>query len=220
MKISELQNGEEVSFEVYFADKKLEFSSELKIKKWGYAYFEPIRVDGKVLVVQNEDVKVNLVLPVANDKPVMWQNLDLKAMVYKKTVYYRADIEAVGKPYNRRKAYRQYAGGEARIQPGAGIMDMRGTLKDVSTKGFAVICNEPIPNPEEILLYVSYMYKDENATFDLDLVGKVVREQELGEGRYLYACVMAGQNPTVAKFVHYKQREQMNARGGKSGSET
>ncbi len=220
MKISELQNGTEVSFEVYFADKKFEFSSVLKTKKWGYAYFEPIRVKGKVLIVQNEDIKVNLVLPVPNDKPVMWRNLDVKATVYKKAVYYRADIDATGKPYNRRKAYRQYVGGEARVQPGAGVMDIRGTLKDVSTRGFSVICNERIQNAKEKFLYVSYMYKDENETFDLDLVGKVVREQELGQGRILYACVVAGQNSAVGKFVHYKQREQMNARSRKPADGT
>ena len=213
MEISELQNETEVTFEVYYSGKKFEFSSVLRAKKWGKAYFDPIRVNGKVLVVQNEDIKINMILPVENDKPIIWRDLDVKAKVYKRTVYYRAEVDAVGKPYNRRKAYRQYVGGEAKIQPGAGIMDIGGTLKDVSTKGFTVICNEKIQNPKEIMLYVSYTYQDENATFDLNLAGQIVREEELGQGKILYACVTASQNSAVERFVHYKQREKMNARG-------
>lgn len=212
MKISELQNGTEITFEVYYAGKKIEFSSVLKTKKWGKAYFEPIRVNGKVLVVQKEDVKINMILLVENDKPILWRDLKMKAIVYRRTVYYRADVEAVGKPYNRRKAYRQYVGDDVKVQPGAGIMDIPGILRDISTKGFSVICYEKIPEPEEKFLYVSYVYKDENVEFDLKSVGRFVREQELGQGKFLYACVMASQNPEVEKFIHYKQKEQMNAR--------
>lgn len=208
MKISELEDGTEVIFEVHISEKKFEFPSVLHTKKWGNAYFEPIRHNGKVLIAQNENVHINMLKPVENDKPIIWRDLDAKAMVYKRKVYYQLDAESSGKPFNRRKSYRQYVGGDVKVRVGADV-EVQGVLRDVGMDGFAVICNESLEKFKNEIIHITYIYKDDTITIELDLFGKIVREQEVGNDRILYGCVLVRKNSMIDKFVHYKQKEQL-----------
>lgn len=210
VKLSELQDETAVSFELYIGANKFEFPSVMHFQRKGKAYFEPIRIDGKLLKIQNEKIHANLLQPREGEKPVMWPEVDAREEIYKKAVYYTIDSECKGKSYNRRSAYRQYVGEEVFAKVGTGKPDIQVVLKDISNTGFSFVYREEIKDSERAMVLMTYIYKDENASFDLTLSGKVVRKQQLEDGRILYGCVLVKKNDLISKFVNYKQKEQLN----------
>lgn len=209
MKLSELPDGTEVSFELYITGKKFEFPSVLNFHKKGKAYFEPIRVGDKFLNIEDEKIHANLLLNVEGDKPVMWHEAGVKSEVYKKQVYYTMDADSNGKKHNRRAAYRQYIGESVFARIGSGKPEVQVLLKDVSNTGFAFIYREDIEDSDHAMVFMVYNYKDENTAFALTLSGTVVRKQQLEDGRFLYGCALLKRNDLISKFVNYKQKEQL-----------
>ncbi len=144
-----------------------------------------------------------------NSKPVMWKEIDIKEEVYKKKVFYTMDSDTKGKYFNRRGAYRQYVGAPVFAKVGGKKTDIQVILKDVSSTGFSFIYREDIGEPNSTLVLMNYLYRDDNAMFDLTLSGKVVRKQQTEDGRWLYGCVLVKKNELISKFVNYKQKEQL-----------
>lgn len=210
MKLSELEDGVTVTFELHIADKKFEFPSTLVFRKRGKAYFTPIRVQNKILNVQGENTKVNMVYAVEGDRPIMWLDAPISGEAYKKEVFYTIDLESVGKRVNRRGAYRQYIGQGVFARIGAGTPEIQVVLKDISNTGFAFIYREEIENYQRSMVLVQYEYRDEVESFNLTLSGRVVRKQQLEDGRFLYGCVLVKKNDLISKFVTYKQKEQLS----------
>lgn len=209
MKLSELEEGAAITFELHVGEKKFEFPSVVKFQKKGKMYFEPVRVGEKLLNVSNEKISVNMIYAIEGDKPILWRNLDLQEEVYKKVVYYTAKTEAVGKVFNRRGAYRQFVGAPVFAKVGTGKAEIQVILRDISTNGFSFVYREELEDAERSLVVVPYVYRDEQVMFDLTLSGKIVRKQVMSDGKILYGCVLVKKNELIAKFVNYKQKEQL-----------
>lgn len=209
VKLSELEEGAAITFEVHVDEKKFEFPSVVKFQKRGKMYFEPIRVGDKLLNVSNEKISVNLVYAVEGDKPILWRDLDVQEEVYKRVVYYCAKTDAVGKVFNRRGAYRQFVGAPVFAKVGTRKAEIQVILRDISTNGFSFVYREDIEDADHSLVVVPYVYRDEHVMFDLTLSGKIVRKQVMPDGKILYGCVLVKKNELIAKFVNYKQKEQL-----------
>lgn len=209
MKIAELQDGTTVSFELFIANNKFDFPSVVHFQKKGNAYFEPIRIGEKILNIQDEKVRLNLIYSIEGKKPIIWADVDVHPEVYKKKVFYQIEANVEGKTYNRRGAYRQYVGDEVFAKIGSGMPDVQVVLKDISNTGFSFVYRDDIKDSDHAMVFILYTYKDEQAQFELTLSGKVVRKQKLEDGRTLYGCVLVRKSEMIAKFVNYKQKEQL-----------
>ncbi len=210
MKLSELENGTAVTFELHIEGKKFEFPSVMEFQKRGKVYFQPIRVGEKLLNVQNDKIIVNLMYTVAGSKPIMWGELDVKEEVYKKQVFYTADMDTKGKVFNRRGAYRQFVGAPVFAKVGSGRAEIQVVLKDISTTGFSFVYREDLGDTSRSLVVIPYVYRDDQEMFDLMLSGKIVRKQTMQDGKILYGCALVKKNEVIAKFVNYMQKEQLN----------
>lgn len=210
MKLSELEEGTEVSFELFISGKRFEFPSVLNFQRKGKAYFTPIRIEEKLLNIQDEKIHVNLYMNVEGDKPFMWREAAVGCEVYKKQVFYTMDSDSIGKKYNRRGAYRQYVGDEVFAKVGTGRPEVQVILKDISTTGFSFIYRDDPEGFENAMVYMLYSYHDDNVTFSLSLSGKIVRKQQLEDGRTLFGCALLKRNDLISRFVNYKQKEQLS----------
>ncbi len=210
MKLSELEDGTAVTFELHIDEKKFEFPSVVEFQKRGKIYFEPIRVGEKLLNVRNDKIVVNLIFAVEGSKPVMWKELDVQEEIYKKRVYYTADAETKGKLFNRRGAYRQFVGAQVFAKVGTGKAEIQVMLKDISTTGFSFVYREDLGDTSHSLVVLPYVYRDDHVMFDLTVSGKIVRKQVMPDGKILYGCVLVKKNELISKFVNYKQKEQLN----------
>lgn len=209
MKIAELSDGTNIEFEFQLNDEHFQFGSQLLFQRKGKAYFEPIRVEDRMLNLEDAKIQLNMLLPRENKKPIMWPRVKIQSEVHKKKAFYTIDAECEGKPYNRRGAYRQYVGDAVNAKVGSDTKDMKVTLKDISNSGFSFIMGDDIPEDEQTMVMIQYDYKDENAGFSFALSGVVVRKQELESNKVLYGCALSKKNNLIGKFVNYKQQEQL-----------
>lgn len=209
MKLVELGEQAKVKLSIYIDDRNFEFDTVISMFHRKSALIVPIRKDNRLLNVQGDNVRVDVLLMRENDKPLIWENTNMECVRFRGQIYYSVDANMEGKEYNRRGDYRLYIGEEIHARIGHNGPERIVLLKDISNSGFAFIYTEDLPNSDGAFVYMTYPARIEDQYKELALFGKVVRKMPLEDGRMLYGCVLVKKNELVGRFIMQKQMEQL-----------
>lgn len=211
MKIYEVAEGSKLVLIVLCDGKTLNLNTVCVGSKGKDLLVAAVRVDGKVLNISAENIKVSLMLERNNEKPLVWLNCDVKMIVSKGTVNIRLSNKNDGKDFNRRENFRLQIGGrcKARVDGRKDAEEM--AFKDVSYSGFALIAEKNCK--VDVNSDIRMVYKDEEVQQVLDLCGKVVRIVEQGERKVL-GCELNMPSPVLGYYITKKQQKILSSRSG------
>ena len=125
------------------------------------------------------------------------------------TLCYSLTTIAESVAYNRRQNFRCYVGIETSIQVGTNRAAHEAIIRDVSSNGFAVVCDSNVKFPSGSLVHVILNDKIEEfgEHYNFHLYGLVARIQELENGRTVYGCRL---NNHVAGLDSYLMKKERN----------
>lgn len=205
MKITELKPEEEIIFEITLGSETHEFKSKVLEIKSDFIVANPIRVEGKVLSFSSASVPTNLVYKREEKAPIVWKQVAITVVSYKKNTVYKIMQSMDGRELNRRSSYRLYVGVEGVVQLGANHKAVDVVVKDISEGGFAFICSENLEDIDRGTVHLVFKDNDKN----IGINGIIVRKIELGPDRFLYGCIINLKTPLVAQYINQKQRERI-----------
>ncbi len=209
MKIYELEEGTEVTLVVLYDEKTLNLKSTCVGAKGKDLLIAALRVDGKVLNLGMNDVKVNVMMDRENEKPLMWTACEVKMVVVKGTPLMKVSTKFDGQPVNRREDFRLYIGGAAKGRIGRNKEALQMVLRDVSYSGFAVFLEGKVQC--EIGNPIRVVHKDAELMAMLDLQGKIVRMEERND-RLLLGCKLDLPSAVLGKYISDKQQKILSQR--------
>lgn len=207
MKILDLEPGSKVTVEITVRTEKLEFETYIMDQVKGAAIIAPIRVNGKVLSLRANGVKISLIYTDGEKPPVMWEYVPLPSTVHKGEACYECSCSMPGTVVNRRNTFRLYVGKDGVAQVGPNRKGTKVLVKDVSEGGFAFVFHEKIEvsQGEPVRL----VFDDCQMGLRFNLQGRLVRVVQLDESRFVYGCKLIIKNPALSKYIAEKQREML-----------
>lgn len=211
MRIEEIEIGSQVTLEVCRGDHKMEFKTEVIRTIQGCVLTDTVTHNNHVLKFDTQQVKVNLIsIDEGGNRLYIWENCVVRNIVNGGRKYHMIASPLDVKATNRREYFRVYAGlpGKARLGNKQEVYDV--VVKDVSQKGFALIYHQEIEydkNPLVVLLV-------NEESLSVNIMGRIVRREEIDDNHYLYGCRFEEDNPAIQKFVSDRQREELKRTRG------
>ncbi len=212
MRIEELKPGQELTLFVSVHGNSLVFTSKVQEvnRKRHMIFADAVFQNGRPISFRGKGVILNVLAATGDEKPHLFKNVA-------NTLLRRSDgtlcyslttiVESVA--YNRRENFRCYVGIETSIQVGTNRAAHEAIIRDVSSNGFAVVCNRDIRFPAGSLVHV--VLNDQIDGFGekyvFHLYGLVARIQELENGRIIYGCRL---NNHVAGLDSYLMKKERN----------
>lgn len=207
MKLSEIEIGTPISILVKHEEEELNFDVAVEAVVGESVLVNALRSEeGKLIDFNSQNVSIELYIKQEGDKPLLFTEVTLKCVSYKKNIYHQIITEKEAVAYNRRDTVRVFIGiqGKAQVGPNKTALDI--TVKDVSCEGFGIVCERPIIGA--VGGPVRVVFKDADQHFDLR--GVIVREYRLDNGRVVYGCRIERREPMLQRYVNVKQRQQMS----------
>ncbi len=211
MRIEEIEAGSQVTIEVCRGNHKMEFKTEVVRTIEGCVLTNIVTHNDHVLKFDTNQVKVNLIsVSESEGKLYVWENCIVRNIVSGGHKYHMIASQLDVKATNRREYFRVYAGlpGRARFGNNQEVYEV--VVKDVSQKGFAIIYHKEIEydkNPLVVLLV-------NESELSINIMGRIVRSEEIDDKHYLYGCRFEEDNPAIQKYVLDKQREELKRAKG------
>lgn len=202
MQISDLKAGDSVVIDINCDGKvpaKLQAVVELTSVGGHCALLKPIRLQDKIAKFSDN---LNLTATViVEGKPVVWRGCNIQFVKYNNSSYHALICKHKGVTINRRGAFRVPVDEYCYVNCGKATVDA--TCINVSTTGFAFTVGKYDGAKMD---YVSCTYHDSLLDVDVTLTGRVVRQEDKGEGRMLFGCRLLSQGK-VDKYVSQRQRK-------------
>lgn len=205
MKLTELKPDTEIVFEITLGTEVHEFASQVTEVKNDFIIAEPVRIEGKVLGLSSASVPVSLVYKREEKAPIVWKQVAVSVVTYKKNTFYKVQQTMEGRELNRRGSYRLYVGVSGVAQLGNNRKAVEVTVKDISEGGFAFVCNEDLEDIDRGTVHLVFKDGDRNISIN----GIIVRKIAVDTGRFLYGCLINLKTPLIAHYINLKQRERM-----------
>lgn len=212
MRIEELRPGQELTLFVSVNDNTLVFTSKVQeINPRRHMIFaDAVFQNGKPISFRGKGVILNVLAAVEDEKPQLFKNVSNTLLRRSDgTLCYSFTTIAESVAYNRRQNFRCYVGIETSIQLGTNRAAHEAIIRDVSSNGFAVVCDSDVKFPSGSLVHV--VLNDQIDGFGekyyFHLYGLVARIQELENGRTVYGCRL---NNHVAGLDAYLMKKERN----------
>ena len=211
MKLTEMEAGSKIIMHIGMNGQFMDFPTVVAQPQETSIIAEAIRVNGKVLGLQSENISVDLMLLREEKAPVMWKNVRCSMMTLDSVMHYRVTAFAEGYEANRREAFRVFVGKDGIAQLGMNRKPENVIVKDVSETGFSFISSDDLEN--FINSPVRLVFSD--MELNLSLMGIVVRKVEVDENKKLYGCKLSVDNHELSRYINDKQRQRLSAGGGR-----
>lgn len=212
MRIEELKPGQELTLFVSVNDNTLVFTSRVQeINPRRHMIFaDAVFQNSKPISFRGKGVILNVLAAVGDDKPQLFKNVSNTLLRRSDgTLCYGLTTIAESVTYNRRQNFRCYVGIETSVQVGTNRAAHEAIIRDVSSNGFAVVCDSNVKFPAGSLVHV--VLNDQIDGFGekyyFHLYGLVARIQELENGRTVYGCRL---NNHVAGLDAYLMKKERN----------
>lgn len=195
-------------------DKQFEFPVRVIDVDEEYIYINVIKIQDKILGFTNSSVKVNLILPLENERPIIWENIELKTLYYKnkkQSVYQISN--KIGKQYNRRGNFRIPIMIQADAQMGLHKTVEKVIVKDISSTGISILVDKNYNCKIQDELHV--VFYDPALSKKINITCYVMREQQLKNGQYVYGCKFKEESDSIMKYIQEKQRKDLQRMSGK-----
>lgn len=212
MRIEELHPGQELTLFVSVNKNSLVFTSKVQeINRRRHMVFaDAVFQNGKPISFRGKGVILNVLAATGDDKPHLFKNVSNTLLRRSDgTLCYSLTTIAESVAYNRRENFRCYVGIETSIRVGTNRAAYEAIIRDVSSNGFAVVCDNDVKFPTGSLIHV--VLNDQIDGFGekyyFHLYGLVARIQELENGRIVYGCRL---NNHVAGLDSYLMKKERN----------
>lgn len=212
MHIEELKPGQELTLFVSVNNNSLVFTSKVQeINPRRHMIFaDAVLQNEKPISFRGKGVVLNVLAATGDDKPHLFKNVSNTLLRRSDgTLCYSLTTIAESVAYNRRQNFRCYVGIETSIQVGTNRAAHEAIIRDVSSNGFAVVCDSNVKFPSGSLIHVILNDKIEEfgEQYNFHLYGLVARIQELENGRTVYGCRL---NNHVAGLDSYLMKKERN----------
>lgn len=212
MRIEELKPGQELTLFVSVHNNSLVFTSKVQeINPRRHMVFaDAVFQNGKPISFRGKGVILNVLAATGDEKPHLFKNVSNTLLRRSDgTLCYSLTTIAESVAYNRRQNFRCYVGIETFIQAGTNRAAHEAIIRDVSSNGFAVVCDSNVDFPAGSLVHV--VLNDQIDGFGekyvFHLYGLIARIQELENGRTVYGCRL---NNHVAGLDSYLMKKERN----------
>ena len=221
MRLIEMTVGQNFTINVHIGENSLFFQSVVReiMTKKNFILADAVIRDGKPVSLRGKNVVVDLLFTPESDeiKPLIFKNVT-STLVKKNTgeYFYTFTTLAEGLPFNRREHFRCYVGIPSSLQCSLNSKACNALIKDVSSSGFAVVCDESVVlTPGQLVHTVlNDQPRTNGETFNFHLYGLVQRSQSLDNGKILYGCRLNEPVNGLDRYIMEKERARLKRRGG------
>lgn len=187
--------------------------------KKGFIVTDAIVKDGKPVSFRSANISLSIMVAGEKEKkPTIFRNVESKLFQRPNGEYcYTFSCEEEGVPFNRRESFRCYVGKKSNARLGMNTPLINVIILDVSSTGFAIICDkkEKAEIGSLIITSLEDQPQEEGKIFSLQLKGIVKRTQEYDKDRVLYGCQLAQPVNGLNTYIMEKERVRLRATSGR-----
>lgn len=219
MRIEELKPGQEITLLVYVKNNSLAFTSKVQeVNPLKHIIFADAVFQGeKPISFRGKGVILNVLASVGDEKPHLFKNVSSTLLKRSDgTLCYSLTTIAESVTYNRRKNFRCYVGIETSIRIGSNRAAHEAIIRDVSSTGFAVVCDNDVKFLPGHLVHVvlNDQIEEYGEKFFFHLYGLVSRIQELENGKTVYGCRLNNHVNGLDAYIMKKERYRLKHNSG------
>lgn len=220
MRIGELKSKQNITLLINANGTFLSFESYIQevapLKNLIYA--DAVMKNDRPVSFRGKNILVSLLVYFDEEKPILFKNVSTKLFRRSDGSFcYGITSLAEGHIYNRRDNFRCYIGLESSIQCGSNTAAHTAIIRDVSSTGFAVVCDAEVEleNGQVIHTVLNDRPEDGGASYSFQLYGIITRIQELDNGKILYGCKLNKPIHGLEKYIMEKERIRLKKSHGR-----
>lgn len=219
MQIQELTPGQEITLLVRVNGNSLAFTSRVQevAHRKHMIIADAVFHGNKPISFKGKGVILDVLVAVADEKPRLFKNVS-STLLRKSddTFCYSLTTLADSIPYNRRGNFRCYIGIETSIRFGSNSAAHPAIIRDVSSTGFAVVCDSDVKfRPGQLLHAVlDDQIEEYQEKYFFHLYGLVARIQELENGKTVYGCRLNNKVIGLEDYIIKKERYRLKQHSG------
>lgn len=203
MKLNEIPRHAEVVLTVKDSSTTLDFRTRVRDVIGENGIWVDIIKDGKGRSVSFTGVPVSLSYASGTNKPVVWSLVTVKLLKVGGELKQAIVTSVEGEEVNRRRVYRQKINLPGVVDFGAEEEEV--VVRDVGSTGFSFISDgKSTRHGTSIMIACSY----QDGETQITLHGKIVRVQDLEDGKICYGCKFIGRTDLLNKYIRRKKREE------------
>lgn len=203
MRLNEIPRHSEIVLTVKDSSTTLDFRTRVRDVIGENGIWVDIIKDGKGRSVSFTGVPVSLSYASGNNRPVVWSLVTVKLLKVEGELKQAIVTSVEGEEVNRRRVYRQKINLPGVVDYGADQEEIM--VKDVGSTGFSFISDgKSVRHGTSIMIVCTYLDGETQITLN----GKIVRVQELDDGKICYGCKFIGRTDLLNKYIRRKKREE------------
>ena len=203
MRLNEIPRHSEIVLTVKDSITTLDFRTRVRDVIGENGIWVDIIKDGKGRSVSFTGVPVSLSYASGNSKPVVWSLVTVKLLKVGGELKQAIVTSVEGEEVNRRRVYRQKINLPGVVDYGADQEEVM--VKDVGSTGFSFISDgNSVRHGTSIMIVCTY----QDGETQITLNGKIVRVQDLDDGKICYGCKFIGRTDLLNKYIRRKKREE------------
>ncbi len=207
MTFTEAQAGDNLIIQIVFGKQNIDLPSKIVSVRKESLIVDIIYLNKKMLNLENEHIRMNLMLIREGKVPIVWKNVTCKIIKENEQAFYQITAHSEGYENNRREAFRLFLGNDGVAQVGINKKALEVIVRDVSENGFSFLTS--IDVKMAVGEPVRLVFVDLDITFSL--MGIVVRKVNVNEKEVLYGCKLSVRNNKLLKYINSKQRKEISA---------
>lgn len=207
MTFTEAQAGDNLIIQIVFGKQNIDLPSKIVSVRKENLIVDIIYLNKKMLNLENEHIRMNLMLIREGKVPIVWKNVTCKIIKENEQAFYQITAHSEGYENNRREAFRLFLGNDGVAQVGINKKALEVIVRDVSENGFSFLTS--IDVKMAVGEPVRLVFVDLDITFSL--MGIVVRKVNVNEKEVLYGCKLSVRNNKLLKYINSKQRQEISA---------
>lgn len=201
MRLNNLTIGEEVELEIVKAEQKsVVFGKVLNDSIDNVIILEPIIIDDCVLVLDDKEIRINVIINIENEKPQVFTGVAFGMTVVggKACVVIKSTKDSI--TYNRRSSFR------LPLDVQGSVYNEKVIIHDISSSGLSFYTKREkkkrIGSDVKIKFVADYE--------EIEIVGKIVREVDEGD-RTLHGCIIQN-SPKINNYIASEQRKRIKGK--------
>lgn len=212
--LNNLDKDTELKLTFKLQDKEFEFPVTIIDKHENFIFINPIKINEKILSFTNTKIRVDLILPFEDERPIVWENVNIQTFFHPKKKISTYVVESkLGKSYNRRGNFRIPLSIIADAQMGHHNLVEKVSVHDISSTGISVVTHKKYSCKKGDEMHI--VFQDSLVGRKINVSAIIVREQTLKNGDFLYGCKFKEESEDIRRYIQERQRKDLQRMSGK-----
>lgn len=212
--LNNLDVNTELKLTFKLQDKEFEFPVTILDKHDKFIFISPIKINEKILGFTNTKIRVDLILPFEDERPIAWENVNIQTFFHpKKKISTYAVESKLGKSYNRRGNFRIPLSIIADAQMGRHNLVEKVSVHDISSTGISIVTDKKYSCKKNDEMHI--VFHDSLIDKKINVSAIIVREQTLENGHFLYGCKFKEESEAIRRYIQERQRKDLQRMSGK-----